>query len=583
MATTEQLLELTTRGAIVRMVNDQNGTFFDGSQSSKLVISPPLALGGLRTEVELSIRRAFSASENLPVQGKLAFRFNRLDVANTLEGILDGFRPAMPTSTQVLLNELTRRTGIRFETDDFVLEDIIRSNAAPYVIKAKQESLRWIGEISVTLIDLTDLATYMPPGLPAQRQTLMINSPASSSRNHQPYLNATTVRHLLSDVALGSPVAAAFDPLVTFLNEAVGPLNSFLKGSTPPWRVSATPAPYNLMGAQLISMGELLPGVNALVPDLRLVARVRLGADDTAYSNKDLLIPYGLPSFANSTFNDIPRLRVTAVVNASNGTPWNLWMNSLVAPSVITALPAMDLRFSGPDRWVANPNVPSPTNLYNAVVQYNGSRRPFDIRPYYTECNRVLVLTMSDHNTAYQGNLTFHYRAPIIVDETLPDAILGTPYVFAFNPREGVAPYTLQQASGAPAPGHVLTPEQTLAGTALSTGRFTFAFDVRDAQNTVVRYSMSYRVVIGDMVVIGQPPAGVRGEPYEYMFTVRGGQPDYSYRLIADPALGLSLPNIFIPRVVGNFTGEAGTRTFTLEVTDTVGTVLTHTFSITVS
>lgn len=582
MATTEQLLELTTRGAIVRMVNDQNGTFFDGSKASELIISPPLSQGGLRTEVELSIRRAFSASEKMPVQGRLAFRFNRLDVAKTLEGTLDGFRPVMPTSTQVLLNELTRRTGIKFETDDFVLEDIIRSNASPYVIKAKSESLRWIGEISVALIDLTDLTTYLPPGLPSQRQTLAFNPPVSSTRNHQPYLNATTTRQLLSNVAVGSPVAAAMDPLVTFMNATVGPLDRFLKGSTPPWVVSATAGRYNLMGAQLISAAELMPGVNPLV-DLRLVARVRLSALDTAYSSKDLLIPYGTPSLLDSTFNDVPRLKATAVVNASNGTPWNRWMNSLPAPSVITSLPAMDLRFSGPDRWIADANLPGPTNLYNAVVQYNGSHRPFDMRPYHADCNRVLVLTMSEHNTAYQGNVSFHYRAPIIVDEAMPDAVLGTPYTFAFNPREGVAPYTIHQVSGNPAVGHNLTPEHTLTGTASATGRFTYTFDVRDAQGTVVRYSVTYRVVIGDMMVVGTPPAAVRNQPYEYTFTIRGGQPDYSYRLIADPALGLTLPNIFIPRIVGNFTGNAGTRTFTLEVTDSLGSTLTHTFSINVS
>lgn len=582
MATNEQLLELSTRGAVVRMVNDANQTLFDGSPSGALSISPPLSMGGIRTEVELSIRRRINAMEEMPYQGRLAFRYNRLDVSSTLEGSLDGYRPPLPTSTQVLLDELTSRTGIRFETDDFVLEDIIITNAAPYVLKAKSESLRWVGQMEVHLVDLVDLGTYLPPGLPVQPLTISFHPTQTQTRDLQPYLNATAHRSLVDACPLNTPVATSIDPLVNFIRQSVGPVGQFFLDSPSPWVVSPTPAPYNLHGAVLVSRGELNPGLNALVPAAKYVARVRLSALDQTYDNKELVIPYGQPTLVDSEFNDLPRLKATAVVNASNGTPWKDWLNSLPAPSIIRELPTgLDLRFSGPDRWIADPTVRSPTNLYNAVVQYNGQRRTFDVRPYHSECNRVLVVTMSEANSAYQGNLTFHYRAPIIIDEAPSDAELNGPYSFALNPREGTAPYQFQLVSGGLLPGHSLTADHRITGEASIVGRATADYDVRDATGKMVRYSISYRSVVGPLRALGTPPEAVRGQSYEYTFEIQGGVADYSYRLL-DPqgAGGLTLPNAFLPRVVGQFSGAAGIRTFALEVTDSVGTIYTHTFSI---
>lgn len=584
MATTEQLLELSTRGAIVRMINDENKTFFNGDEAGPLVISPPLVKGGIRTEVEVSIRRKLSGMDELPFAGQLAFRYNRLDVENTFYGRLNGFRPSMPTSTQVLLDELTARMGIKFEKDDFILEDIIRNNAAPYVLKAKPESLRWVGSMAIQLIDLTDLATYVPGGLPVPVQTLELAKPVLRSRDVFPYLNVTPFVGELNAIGLNEPVESASHPLSAFLRKVMPAYGAYRRGGADTWTYAAGDGVGNTRGAQLISLGEIVAGNNALL-DSNVVARVRLGAGNTGLGDKDLLLPYALPNFNNSQFNGTPRLKATAVVNASNGTAWNKWLNALVAPSVITSLPAgLNLRFSGPDLWVADADNPSPTNLYNAVVQYNGSRRAYDIDGYYAECNRALVVTISDKNTAYQGNLTFHYRAPIIINEKLPDGELGTAYNFALNPREGVAPYTFTRISGVFAPEHTLTADHRIAGDSTQTGTYQSVYDVKDAAGTVVRYTLFYRVIVGLMRIAGVPPVATRGTPYEFTFEVAGGVPAYTYRLINNSGGSeLSLPSPFNPRVAGTFTGAAGTRSFALEVTDQQGSVATYSFTITVN
>lgn len=586
MATTEQLLKLSPRGAIVRMINDENNTFFDGSDAGPLVISPPLSVGAIRTEVEISVRRRLSGNDGLPHAGQLAFRYNRLDVEMTLSGKLNGFRPEMPTSTQVLLDELTRRTGIKFDLEDFILEDIIRSNAAPYLLKAKPESLRWVGDLEVMLIDLTDLASYIPGGLPSQPISLSFKGPAINTKDYQPYLNATAQWKDIPALALNSAVTSLSHPLAQFLQKTVGPVGEFLKESTSPWVVSAGAAQYNLRDAVLVSKDESVANLNPLVPAANKALRVRLSSLDTKYGSKDLLVPYAAIDFNTSQFNNRPRLKQAAVVNASNGTPWNKYLNSLVAPSVITSIPGtVDLRISGPDRWVANPSVPSPTNLYNAVVQYNGSRRAYDVRPYFEQCNRIIVLTVSDHNTGYQGNIAFHYRAPVMINEVMPDAVLASPYVFDLAPSEGVGPYTITKISGNLAPGHTLGADHRITGTSTVANRYSVVYDVQDSIGTKVRYTLSYRVVIADITVSGDPPAVARGTAYNFTFQVAGGVPDYFYRLI-DPmgsSNEISLVSSSNPTINGVFGGNAGTRTYVLEVTDSRGVVFTRTFSIQVT
>lgn len=583
MATNEQLKRLTPKGAVVRMVNDLNTTQFDGSESSPLEISLPRVVASHRTEVDLTIRRSRSNSELISDPGVKSFRFNRLDVEATLGGKLGGYRPTMPSSTRIVLDELTRRTGIVFQDDDFVLEDINRDNAAPYVLKAKEGSLRWVGSTNVELLDLTDISIYLAGSLPTGPYSLGLTPVVWNTKDHQPYLNATSLSEDLQNIALNEPVASANHPLLQWLSKAVGALGGYKQGSDSPWVYNASVAPYNARGAILVSRDETQSGLNVLVPSATKVARVRLSSADSVYGNKDLLIPYGVPTFDLSDYNPTPRLKAVGVVNASDGSSWNKWLNDLPAPSIITSLPVgLNLRFSGPDEWVADVDNPSPTNLFNAVVQYNGSPRGYDVRPYNPLCNRLVIFTVSSSNTAYQGNLTFHYRAPIIVNETLPDAVLGSPYNFDLQPREGVAPYSLTFVSGALCPSHALV-GSVIQGSTDSTGRYSVTYDVTDAVGTKVRYLLQYRSVVGPLVLQGNPPAGVRGQPYSYTFQISGGVPDYLYQLTdRSDSTELTVPDPNHPMVSGTFSNTPGDRHFVLRAIDQQGTTTEFSFTVSV-
>lgn len=529
MATTEQLLKLSTHGAVVRIINDENGTFFNGGQTGPLKISPPLDIGDVRTEVEITVRRSVSKNDKLPYAGQLTFSYNRLDVTRNLSQKLAGFRPGLPTSTQVLLDELSARTGFHFETSDFVLEDIIPINANPYYLKAKTESLRWVGSVAVPLIDSIDLGTYIPSGLSAGSYPLALDPLTTTSVDTQPYLNATAWRSDLTDLTLNDPVVDDGHPLLAFLAKTVPSLGRYLTDGVSPWVITPGSAAYNVKGAQLIGKDESLAGLNPLVPTATHVARVRLSTLDTAYVSKDLLIPYAKTSFDGSLFTNQPRLKATAVINASDGTLWRAWLNTLSNFTTIQTLPpGLNLRFSGPDQWTADANAPSPTNLYNAVVQYNGSYRSYDLRGSVPDMNRILILTVSDTNTAYRGNLTFHYRAPIVINEILPDGIVGVDYDFDLNPRDGQAPYTFTLVDGYLAPDHLIDASAHVVGQTTDVGNFNATFDVRDASGAVVRYTFNYRVLLAPLFIEGTFAPATVGVPYLSELTLSGGDGNYS-------------------------------------------------------
>lgn len=581
--TTEDLLEYSTRGAIVTMVNAENGTFFDGGVGGQLVISQPISLGARRTQVELSIRRKVSKNDNLPYQGKIAFRFNRLDVNGTLTGSLAGYIPPLPTSTRILLDEITRRTGIVFEDSDFVLEDIIRSNAAPYVLKAKRESLRWFGQTEIQLLSLIDLPALVGQGMGGVVPQLNQSRQLVASEDNQPYLNATPMLGVLDTVGINSPVVDITHPLVAVMKGVVPELGHWLHDSPAPWDVRTGTSGYNLRGAMLISRDVAGPN-NPVNPVWDLTATVRLSSADSIYLNKDITFPYARLKLDLSDFNDAPRLQTSAVVNASDATTWNAWVNSLVTSTLITSLPVgMDLRWSGPEQWIVNPTVPSRTNLYGCGILYNGPRRGYDPSPYYNRCNRVLALAMGPLNTAYQGTYIIHYRAPIIVNETIPGVTVGVPYDFDFAPTEGQGPYQTRVVAGALPAGLSIGADNHLSGTVEVEGNFNFTVEVTDARGVKVQYGYVLPARIAPLTITGLPTPARLGQPYSYTFNVTGGIPPYDFALaVGTPGPGLSLPNVRQATISGTPQAPVGVRPFTIEVRDDRSVSATLNTSITV-
>lgn len=228
MADNEKLLKLDPHGALVNIINDENRTLFNGGVGSELEFSEARSTSGIRTAVKVKVRDPHSGADWLPTAGELDFTYNRLDVLSNLGGFLSGWRPVLPTSTWEILKELSLRTGLTFYKEDFIQEDIIRQNAAPYYLKARSDSLRWTGRMALTLVDLTDLGTYLVDAVPQIPPVLDLTPGAIPNHYIHPYMNGTSSVRLLDGLAVGSTANGPEHPLARFLQATVPDLGLYL-------------------------------------------------------------------------------------------------------------------------------------------------------------------------------------------------------------------------------------------------------------------------------------------------------------------------------------------------------------------
>ncbi len=486
---TELLLRQTPAEAIVTMVNAENHTRF---RPGDFLFSDIQALAGRETRIKLTARPASAAQDHVPDPGWFWYTYNRLDVAAHLSGVISDFRPPLPTSTRVLLNEITRRTGQVFEPGEFEEHYIDRDNSMPYVLKPKVDSLRWVGSLSISLADFVDLGTYLVDATNANFGRVVETIGYSSQAAGLSQVNGTEANALMTTFNVGD--RAHDNPaLLNYIKRAV-PSPPGYSSSTSVWNVAAAPGAFNLRGAVVISKTAVY-SANPINNKITRAVHLRLDLSYTTnFTDPDFYIPY-MESYEELTgFNEQPRLTQLGVISISDGTAYNKYLSGLTVPTIITALPAGGLLLSGDVPWVADPARPSPTNLYNGVVQYNGALRTQDMMPLKAGLNRVIVITVNEpNNTAYRGNLAFYYRAPIIVNEQIDTAQVGRPYSFNLNPREGTAPYTTTLASGSLPPGLSLA-GAVISGTPTTRGTYPFSIQIVDAAGAIVTYT--YRLVV---------------------------------------------------------------------------------------
>ena len=205
MNTTELLLAHDPRDAIIMMLNLENGTNFHVNDF--IVSDPTPTEDSPNTEVQIRVRDSYGRFDELPYinDGPITFRYNRLDVGSFFNGVLGGYTTELPTSTQTLLDEITARVGQQFVLDDIVLEDISRENVNAYRLRAKAESLRWIGEMPIVVSGMLQLDDYLNELLPNALGTLSNAVRFAPANAVQPSLNATTIQRALLDSTLDQP------------------------------------------------------------------------------------------------------------------------------------------------------------------------------------------------------------------------------------------------------------------------------------------------------------------------------------------------------------------------------------------
>jgi len=530
MSFTETLLRLSPQDAIVAMLNEENQTAFP---NYIFKISPPTVVSGKTTKVTLTTRKSASKLDEIPYQGTLDFTYERLPLDEQFAGVLTSFRPQLPCSTQTVLDELTRLTGQQFYLDDIVHEEIDRSNAAPYVLKAKSESLRWIGSLTVTLIDLIDLNDFfddnlefgLTPRLGSFNTTPQLTSPVDV----YPTLNATHVKHLLPKLVLNEN-AQEVPEFVEFVKRTVPVPGQAVDFATSPWHVSATPGPFNLYNAKVRNKAEVMTGVNRMNSDLNRAVVIELSPTHcTNFADPWLAVPYADLDFgAVTNWTDQPRLTRFAVKSIIDGSTYSAELYTIQAGFVFEANKGrMQYTFNAYGPWTVT-EVKGKKSLTDAVVLYNGQRRPTDNEPADPTLNRVLSAVLSDHNTGYRGSFAIHHRAPIMMIDKMPNGRVSYNYSVNFNPTGGQGPYTITLLSGSFAPGHVFNAAAaTVEGMATATGTFKPVLKVRDANGIEVVYSYQYTVTALPLSVTGQAPDGKVGESYSYAYQIEGGYKPY--------------------------------------------------------
>jgi len=155
-----------------------------------------------------------------------------------------------------------------------------------------------------------------------------------------------------------------------------------------------------------------------------------------------------------------------------------------------------------------------------------------------------------------------------IVEATLPDAIVGTPYSFQIQGQEGCpASYHFKISSGALPPGITLSDKGLISGTATAAGYYGFYIDLGDDcpgdSHTQVQFFLN---VQPRLVVTTTALAPARlGSPYSVQLTAAGG--GSQAWSISDGALpgGLTLSTTGLLSGTPN---AAGSFTFTVKVAD---------------
>jgi hypothetical protein len=205
--------------------------------------------------------------------------------------------------------------------------------------------------------------------------------------------------------------------------------------------------------------------------------------------------------------------------------------------------------------------------------------------------NNLAVQTFTIDIQASAGALITIFTPDIGVGSP-PDARIGTPYEFTFNPGGGVAPYTWAIKAGVLPTGLTLNANTgKISGTCTVTGAFSFVLEMTDVNKSVATKTFTINVLPFDGPALaiatpasgnGAPVNGVINKTYSFTLIASGGASPYTWKVIAG-----SLPSgLVLSAATGKISGtctELGTFSFVAEVTDVNNTKAIKTFTITVT
>lgn len=523
----DYLLSLSPIEALVRMVNDQNGTNF---LLDSFTAGVPTQIGDTTTQVTLTPKPKANPFDFQAIQTPpITLTYDRLDLNVFLRNVLNNYNPTLPLSTQNVLNEITSLIGQEFYIDDILLTEVTRDNGNAYALTAKPESLRFVGSIVLDLITLTPISTLIASTAltGVDDETAVLFSLTAST----PYLNATDFRSTAGEFTPGDLAQNKAD-LVTLFNAVVPDPSTNDDFNEAPWHVNTTPGPFNLYGSSVVGYGSGL-NVNPAIPTLETALIVNLdGTHCTNFTSGHVVIPYTAQNFELDGYTAFPRLTANSIVSLSNGTAWNVYLNSFVTGSTITSFQASPpVTMDGSSAWVAANGLPSPTNLYGATVVYNGQLRPTDLAAATQGLDRILVVDMGIENSVWQGNYAFYYASPLpLTWKGFPtlNGTVGSYFQQDFTPDGGTGPFTYTTSGTLPA--GLSMNGSLLEGTCTTAGSTTFGLTITDANDTAVAFTITLVVgtQVGQLNITGNLANAVINTPYTGFLNITGGLLPYS-------------------------------------------------------
>jgi uncharacterized protein (TIGR03437 family) len=157
-----------------------------------------------------------------------------------------------------------------------------------------------------------------------------------------------------------------------------------------------------------------------------------------------------------------------------------------------------------------------------------------------------------------------------ITNETLPNAVIGTPYNATALPTGGVAPYTFALSSGALPPGLTLSPTGVLSGTPTTAGTYSVIIGLADGNGVQIQKAYSISVGTSNLAFSTTSlPSVFTGQNYRATLQATGGVTPFTYSIVSGALpTGLTLSSAGVISGTPTSTGQSAV---TFRVTDAAG------------